>query len=201
MTAQPQPQPPKKITGPSPSPSTPDELSPDELSSALTPGGDDAALANLGKIREILFGVQNRTTDQRLAALEERLRRDAEHMQRRLDDLEKLIQTSIESIGERLKSLRVEAAAGQGNVAAEARQSSNNLKQSLHSLDERVERERKEIRQALAEHVEALRENIRQQHDDALKTVQLQGERLQASKVDRLALGELLADLSARVSR
>ncbi len=198
MNSQPQP---KKKSMSASSSTSPTQEPADIASAAAEAVPDDAALANLGKIREILFGAQSRTTEQRIAALEERLVRDAEQMRRRLDDLEKLIHTSVESLGERVRALRSETQAGQSSAAAEARQVAGNLKQGLVSLEERVDRERKEIRAALTEQVESLRENIRQHHDDAIKTTQLQGDRLQASKVDRMALGELLADLASRVSR
>lgn len=162
---------------------------------------DTAALANLGKIRDILFGAQVRDTETKLVQLEERIRRDNEHTQRRLDEIEKLIHASVESLGERLKSLRSETSAALGGASNEARAAATGLRQAVGALDDRVERERKEIRQALDEAVERLRDDIRRRHDDALAALAQQGQRLQAGKVDRVALGELLADLSARVSR
>lgn len=162
---------------------------------------DSAELASLGKIRDILFGQQTRTNDQRLATLEARIQADSEHTQRRLDELERLIQALQESLTERIKAVRSEASVSQSNTSTDLRQIALHLKQSLQAVEERIERERKESRQAAAEQVESLRDAMRQHHEDAMKALEVQGQRLQGSKVDRMALSEILADLSARVSR
>lgn len=162
---------------------------------------DNVELANLGKIRDILFGQQTRTNDQRLATLEARIQSDSEHAQRRLDELERMIQALQESLTERIKAVRGEAAVIQANTSTDLRQIALHLKQSLQAVEERIERERKESRQSTAEQVESLRDATRQQHVDAMQALEVQGQRLQGSKVDRMALSEMLADLSARVSR
>lgn len=162
---------------------------------------DNAELANLGKIRDILFGAQTRTNDQRLAALEARVQRDGEQAQRRLEELERLIQALQESLSERIKSVRSEAAVQQGNTTTDLRQIALHLKQSLQAIEERIDRERRESRQGLSEQIEAVREAMRLNHEEAMRALDVQGQRLQGSKVDRMALSEILADLSARVSR
>lgn len=112
-----------------------------------------------------------------------------------------MIQALQESLTERIKAVRGEAAVIQANTSTDLRQIALHLKQSLQAVEERIERERKESRQSTAEQVESLRDATRQQHVDAMQALEVQGQRLQGSKVDRMALSEMLADLSARVSR
>ncbi len=162
---------------------------------------DVAALANLGKIREILFGVQNRSTEQRITALEERVHVDREHVDQRLGELERLVNTTHEALGERIKAARAETANLTAGVSAELRKTSEHIEHALGQLDGRVEKGLRELREQLVDQVVALREEIRFFHETANKSIEQQGQRLQATKLDRLSLGEILADLSTRVSR
>lgn len=163
--------------------------------------GDGVDLASLGKIREILFGAQNRSTEQRIVALEERVDLDRDRVTARLGELERLVNTTHEALGERIKAARTEAAALTSGVKADLKKVADQLEHTLVQLGERVDKGLRESRQQLVDQVVALREELRFFNEAATKAVAQQGARLEASKLDRLALGEILADLSTRVSR
>src|SRR5712692_4010154 len=73
-----------------------------ELNSATN--GDTAEVANVDKIRDILFGSQMRDYEKRFARMEDRLAKDAaalrEDLKKRFDALESFAKQEIESVGQ-----------------------------------------------------------------------------------------------------
>src|SRR5712692_10300209 len=81
-----------------------------ELNSASN--GDSGEVANVDKIRDILFGSQMRDYEKRFARMEDRLAKDAaalrEDLKKRFDALESFAKQEIESVGQRLKGEKSE---------------------------------------------------------------------------------------------
>jgi len=164
-------------------------------------GVESSELANLGKIREILFGSQSRTTEQRLETLERRLVRAEAETGERLELIERKQSTLEDSIAVRLQSRRAETEAELGGLAAEVKRCAEQVQRGLKQSEQQVERLRQSSEQALITNLEALRDGLRQEQEDALRVIAAQVERLQANKVGRVVLGELLTNLAAQVTR
>src|SRR5262245_13792193 len=72
------------------------------------PAPDTPGVANLDKVRDILFGAQMRDYDRRFTRLEERMLKEVsdarDDTRRRFDQLENFIRQEIAALGERLRA-------------------------------------------------------------------------------------------------
>ncbi|MBC7909070.1 MAG: hypothetical protein H7Y30_01130 [Pyrinomonadaceae bacterium] len=159
---------------------------------------------NIDKIREILFGVQQRDYDKRFARLEERLLKESgdlrEETRKRFDSLELYIKHEMESLTERLTSeqnARTEAAE---QLERSIKDTSRAFDKKTAQLDEQNAKSQRELRQQLLDQSKTLSEEIRQKHQELLAVVEREATELRTDKTDRSALAALFTEVAMRLN-
>jgi len=158
---------------------------------------------SVDRIREILFGTQNREYAQRLQQMEERFLREIGELKaevrRHLEAIESHAQLETRALADRLCAERDERSEASERISKDLTESVNLLTKRLHQSEEQVSKELREFRQAEMERHNSL-------SDELMKSIAaaglLQGQRLdelRASTVGRMALADFLAELALEV--
>lgn len=167
------------------------------------PTSDDLEVAELDKVRSILFGAQSRQLQQRLEWMEEHVEREREALKEVIEDqlaaLEKHVKKEDEALGKRLAAeqrQRAEADAG--------------LDEALQALAQSLQENRAQLDNRIAEVEKSLRDAL---HDEANKAAKDRAARFEAlsarleeavahldeAKTDRIALAGFFDALSAQL--
>lgn len=165
---------------------------------ALSGGG------NIDKIREILFGVQQRDYDKRFARLEERLLKESgdlrEETRKRFDSLELYIKHEMESLTERLTSEQNARTDAAEQLERNIKDTSRAFDKKTAQLDEQNAKSQRELRQQLLDQSKTLSEEIRQKHHELLATLEREATELREDKTDRSALAALFTEVAMRLN-
>jgi len=158
---------------------------------------------NVDRIREILFGAQMREYAQRFAQLEERLLRETSELKgevcRRLESAETYTKQEIESLADRQKSERTERTELVERISRNLSEETMALERRLVHSDEQLATDLREVRQSLLERHRNLLDELTQ-CVGRLETLQNRRmDEIHASSVDRLALANLLSEVSMRI--
>ena len=158
---------------------------------------------NVDRIREILFGAQMREYAQRFAQLEERLLRETSDLKgevrRRLDSAEAYTKQEIESLADRQKAERTERTEVIDRISRNQSEETVALERRLVQSDEQLAKDLREIRQLMLERHRNLLDELTQcvGRLEVLQNRRL--DELHAGSVDRLALANLLSEVSMRI--
>ncbi len=173
-----------------------------QITPALAP--DVAGIANLEKVRDILFGAQMRDYDRRFARLEEHLVKEVsdsrEDARRRFDQLENFIKQEIASLGERLRAENQQRSQATEEITRELRDTSKILNQKLHQMDEQTAQTHREIRQQMLDQSKNLSDEIRQKYEELAAALAREARELRSDKADRVALSNLFTELAMRLN-
>jgi 1,6-anhydro-N-acetylmuramate kinase len=132
---------------------------------------DQSSGASLDKVRDILFGVQMREYDRRLARLEERLVKETADLK---DDVRK----RIEALDSYVK-----------------RES-----ESLADRDEQLAKTQRDLRQQILDQHQQLTDDIQQRIGDVLAILNREAQELRTEKADRATLASLLTEMALRLT-
>jgi len=126
----------------------------------------------IDQVREILFGVQLRELERKLARLEGRLGGDVEDVRkevgRRLSDLEAYVRGEVEALSSRLDDERNARVQAQAQQAKETRDTFANLELRTNRLDDAGSRGLRELRKQLLDQSKALLEEVGRTRDELL---------------------------------
>ena len=158
---------------------------------------------HVDQIRDIIFGGQMRDYEQRFKKLEERLTQQAaelsEDLQKRAEALAELGIKGFESLTVNLKAEKGERAEADKELTKELKELSKTIDRGLAQLTDQTERLHKETLKYIAEQVKALRDQSRAEREDLAARLDRDLAELEGSKPDRLALGDILAEMGARL--
>jgi hypothetical protein len=167
-------------------------------------GGEMPEGANIDKIRDILFGAQRREFEKRLARLEERLSKESadlrDDIRRRFEAIENYAKKEIESLGDRLKTEQVERAQAVKEVARDLKETGGSLDKRIAQAEEQNAKKLKDLRQQLLDQSKALTEEFGQKHQALSELTESQVDDLRREKTDRVALANLLTEISLRLT-
>ncbi len=167
-------------------------------------GDTSPDLHNLDKVREILFGNQVRTHDQRFSRIEERLEQECStlrnDMNRRLDALESYIHQEVNSLSEQIKQTRQT----QANAAEELKQAqltaTQVLEQKLSQLDEKTTESERNLRKQALEQSNQLSADAIQKYNELLTIVEREVAILHTvDKTDRANLASFFGEIAMRL--
>ncbi len=159
---------------------------------------------SVDKIREIIFGNQMQDYEKRFARLEDGLQkkltelRDATH--KRLDSIEIFIKKEVEALSDRLKNEQSMRDASAKKLSKEFKDSMRLISKNVEQLEEKQSKDTRELRQQLLEASKDLSNEIVEKQDDASKALKQAFNELNADKVARTTLSELLMELAVRTS-
>lgn len=173
---------------------------------AAVEGTSDAPpdLHNLEKIREILFGNQVRTHDQRFARLEERLEQECKTLRgdinRRLDALESYIQQEVASLSEQIKETKQVQVSNTERLEQAQLSATQALEQKLSQLDEKTTESERSLRKQVLEQSNQLSADSIQKYNELLTIVEREVAILHTvDKTDRAHLASFFGEMSARL--
>lgn len=155
------------------------------------------------RIRDILFGSQMRDYDSRFQRLDERLSREAAEaradVQRRLDGLEGFLKSEVESLRGWLGSEQAERGNAIEKLTRDLAETARALEMKRSNLDERAGRDVHELRQQLLEQATALRNEMRERHEQMEAGLNREAEQIRGAMTGREALAEMLSEVSLRL--
>ena len=160
--------------------------------------------ASVDKIRDILFGNQMRDYERKFGFLEERLLKEIADLRdetgNRIDSIETYIKKEVESLSDRLKAEQDIRSESDQKTLKELHETAKALSENVEKLDENQSKAARDLRQQLLEQSKNLSDEIRKKHKESSTTLNQSVQELQAAKVDRFALSELLMDMAVRMS-
>jgi len=165
---------------------------------------DTPGVANLDKVRDILFGAQMRDYDRRFTRLEERMLKEVsdarDDTRRRFDQLESFIRQEIAALGERLRAENQQRSEATEDITRELRDTAKNLNQKISQLDEQTAQAHREMRQQILDQSKSLSDEIRQKTEELAATGAREARELRSDKADRVALSNLFTELAMRLN-
>ena len=174
---------------------------PNPQQGAVTLGSRD----QVDKIRDILFGGQMRSFDQRFGQLDERISQEIARLRdetnKRNTAIEALLHKEISSLGERLRQERKGREEALAALTVRLDQRITDLDAHLDALDERVAREFSEIRSQIHAQEQDLSSQIQQRSDELERSLRRSSETLDDLKVGRGDLAALFTEVSLRLNR
>lgn len=188
----------------------------DEESNKLAMGGDHNGVAlqssqnlppdlhNLEKIRDILFGSQVRTHEQRFTRLEERLEQECKTLRsdlnRRLDTLESYIQTEVGSLSDQIQETRRTHAEAVDRLEQGQHAATKGLEHKLSQLEEKTSTSERNLRQQTLEQGNQLSEAMIGRYNELLTILEREVSILHTvDKTDRANLASFFGEMSARL--
>ncbi|MDH3590761.1 MAG: hypothetical protein OER88_02715 [Planctomycetota bacterium] len=173
---------------------------------AQRPGPDVTPpdLANLDKIRDILFGQQSRRYDRRFAGLEKSLTESNEKLRldlyKRLDELDARMQKGIKELKQAVKKEEKERNASFENATANLDARSGDFDRKLDALGKDLSDTAQSIDADLGKRTLELSEAMGQQHDAWKKLLKKTEAELRDEKVDRKALASFFTEFAKRLN-
>jgi DNA anti-recombination protein RmuC len=168
-------------------------------------GGDGAAGGeNVDRIREILFGTQQREFEKKLARMEERLAGEAaalrEESKKRFDSLNLYFKNEMESMAERVKAEQDDRIEKLGLVGRELKELTKVMEKRFTQIDEQLSKQQRDLRKQILDQGEELSGEFRQLHQELKATVERSVEELNADKPGRSALANLFTEMALRLT-
>jgi exonuclease VII large subunit len=164
---------------------------------------DPTGAANLDKVRDILFGVQQREFERRFARLEERLLKETtdlkEDVKRRLEALESYARQESEALAAQLKSEQDARSDADRDLSRELNDTAKSFERRAGVLDEQLSKTQRETRQQMLEQYQRLSDEIRTKVDDVLAALAREAKELRTDKTDRAMLASLLSEMALRL--
>jgi hypothetical protein len=178
-----------------------------------TPAADDAAagsgaevagVANLEKIRDILFGAQIREYERRFARMEERLQTEVaslrEDAKNRCEALESYIREEISSLSDQLKGEQEKRSEAIAELSGSLADNVQNFEKRAVQMEEKLAQNARELRDQILAQSKQLADEINTRHDKTTTALDRESEALRTAKVDRVALSELFSEIALRLS-
>lgn len=169
-----------------------------------TPEAPDAdAVAQLDKVRELLFGQQMREQHRVVERVETKVSSEVAElraaMDRRLGTLEQDIRKELSGLTERLEAECAAREAGEREHGADVLRAREDAEAALAGLSARTDEGLGELRAGVLEHVGRLRHEMRDIHERLETALRETTARLGEAKPDRDMLADMLVEMASRV--
>jgi hypothetical protein len=167
-------------------------------------GGDGAGGGeNVDRIREILFGTQQREFEKKLARMEERLAGEAaalrDESKKRFDSLNLYFKNEMESMAERVKAEKEDRVEKLGEITRELKELTKAMEKRFTQVDEQLSRQQRDLRKQILDQGEELSGEFRQLHQELKAAVERSVQELNADKPGRAALANLFTEMAMRL--
>lgn len=158
---------------------------------------------NVDKIREILFGGQMRDYEGRFADLEKRLTQRIDQLggelDKRIERLNTYAKREVDKLSERLKSERKDRLADGKSGSRDLKDLSQQVESWLGEVEDRLDVESKDLRNAMHEQSEELAGLIAETRDQLNAAIGDEARELQDAKLAREDLAGLLSEVAMRL--
>lgn len=163
------------------------------------------SIGNVDKIRDILFGGYIREYEKRFKRLEERFTHENTHLRddisQRIKALEELLDSELDSLGEKAKVERQERLVANQELRQEIQSLKNEVNQRFTQLDEQFTKDVKQLRQHLQSKFQEITVQLRQQSDHLMALLKQEVSQLHEEKVSRTDLAAFFNEFSLRLSK
>jgi uncharacterized protein YpuA (DUF1002 family) len=170
----------------------------------ITGSAADQGIANVEKIRDILFGVQMREYESRFARLEENLLKEAadlrENAKKRFDAIETYVKNEFESLQVRLKSEREERTNSLRQVSRTLEEVQGTLMTRISDLDEQTSQTDRQLRLEILQQSKNFNEDLRHKQEETTALLERRVQELRKGKTDRATLATLFSELAMRLT-
>lgn len=160
--------------------------------------------ADVGRIRDIIFGNQMRDYERRFgdlfSQLEAETNRIKTEVERRLDKFEAFIRTEFEQLNTRIGKERSDRVESIEQVERSIVSNQKSAGDKLSRLDEQFSKSAAEIRKLMHDQVTELSAHTSKLHEENGSRLKSESERLRQDKVGRADLAELLTEVALRLN-
>ena len=160
---------------------------------------------NVDKIREILFGGQMRDYEGRFADLEKRLSQRIDRVgvefEKRIERLNIYAKREVDKLGERLKDERKDRLADGKTGARELKDFAQQVESWFGEVEDRLDVESKDLRNALHDQSEELAALITETRDHLNAAISNETRELADAKLAREDLAGLLSEVAMRLKK
>ncbi len=166
--------------------------------------GSGAQGENLEVVRDLLFGSQMRSAEDRMVRLEERLQRDLDQLRdsaaRQISDLDKAFRKEVAALTKKLKTEQDKRAEDLKKVGAKISDMASNLETKIEEAEAKGDESEAGVRAEIAEQSRAVAKDMntlaKNLSSDMLKEVT----ELRTEKTDTAALVDLFSEMAFRLS-
>jgi DNA anti-recombination protein RmuC len=170
----------------------------------VTAPAEPEGAASLDKVRDLLFGVQMRENDRKLARLEERITKETgdlrDEFRKHLSAIEALVQREVDSLSDRLKTEQDNRATATRDLSRELSETAQTLEKKTTQLDDQMARGLREARQQLHDQEQRLVDELRLRADEILTRLARESQELRTDKADRAGLAALFTEMAMRLN-
>jgi DNA anti-recombination protein RmuC len=168
------------------------------------PADGAAGGENVDRIREILFGSQQREMEKKMARLEERLSAEAtglrDESKKRFDSLNLYLKNEMESLTERIKAEQDERVEKLSQISRELKELAKAMEKRITQLDEQGSKHQRDLRKQILDQGEELSAEFRRLHQELKAVVEVSTQELRAEKPSRSALANLFTEMALRLN-
>ena len=162
--------------------------------STVGPSGE-----SLEQVRDLLFGAQMRTVDDRLAQMEKRFQSSLADLGKQLASLEKAATKRSDDLDEKVKAERARRSEELRDLRKDMRAGLKDLDTAITKLEESTSKSDAELRDQLLQAVEGLSRKLDELSETLGAELGATADRLETDKADRLTLAELFAGFAERL--
>lgn len=164
---------------------------------------DSSQSGNLEKIRDILFGQQARDHERRFLALEQSLVKEAgalrAELSKRFDALEAYMQQEVAVLSDRIQHEQHTRGQALHQLERDLVGLATVVEQNASELFRQTSQTEQSLRQETIARMDELKDNLRSTHTQLTDALNRSVSDLRQTKTDRMALAELLAELSHKL--
>lgn len=158
---------------------------------------------NIDQIREILFGAQAQQYDQKFNRLEGLLKKELtdirDETKRALDSLENFAKKEFESLADELNAEKREKTETLEDLSEALNNTNKNLEKKITKLDDKGIKVQRDLQEQILQQSKELMEEIRAKHEKVSSALNDAVKDLTDKKTDRVALANLLTEMSLRL--
>lgn len=162
-----------------------------------------SATESINQIREILFGNDRRTLEQRLDVLEHRLRQSEQALRDDFDTTVQALRTQVAHQAEQLlETLATERAARTRfaeDIVLQITNANETLTQRLNQLDSALTDDLKQTRHQMEQQLQDLANRVTAEQATIARQIEETNRRLRADTVDATRLSQLFDELAAQL--
>jgi DNA repair exonuclease SbcCD ATPase subunit len=167
-------------------------------------GVEQVEAGSLDKIRDILFGNQMREYEKRFSRLEERLVKDQadlrEDINKRLDNMESYVKQEIDALTGRVNKEPIARDEAVKRLSQDLKNLIESVERKIIELEQQNNQSQRELRQQILEQSKNIDNEIRQNNEAILASLEQEAKKLRTDKTDRSTLATLFAELAVRLS-
>lgn len=166
-------------------------------------GVEDVEAQRIEKVRNLLFGAQARQYEQKFTRLEALLQKEITNLRddtkKTFDSLENYIKKELESLADQLKTEKDERTEAVEELSGMQKDTNKILEKKVTKLDEKNVKVQKDLQEQILQQSKDLMAEIRTKHEEIFSHIEQSVSELGKDKTDRLALANLLMEMSMRL--